>query len=331
MNNCMKRVAVLLLALALVACSSWRGQQRQGRLRIDTRPPGATVWVQDAGGQHELGESPALLERDYQVQTYDFNPLMWLWAALSAGATVGGGVWLDQAPGSDDTQEALSISLLVLGSIATLVSVPGAIGGQLLDGEERVVYGQEKLLIGAELPGHSGARMEIDFPTERDGIELLLHAKGEAEPEAEPEAIGALAAAPSFRRAPVVAVFDLHDAAGLLDSAEREQLTAYLATRLAEARKGRVVPREQLRQRLTDQKREAHRPCYEERCQIALGKALAAEKSLSSTLMRVGERCALTLNLYDLESETAERGASVKADCRLEALLEAVERAVERL
>lgn len=330
MNNCMKRVAVLLLALALVACSSWRGQPRQGRLRIATRPPGATVWVQDAGGQHELGESPALLEREYQVQTYDFNPLMWLWAALSAGATVGGGVWLDQAPGSDDTQEALSISLLVLGSIATLVSVPGAIGGQLLDGEERVVYGQEKLLIGAELPGHSGARMEIDFPTERDGIELLLHAKGAPQPEAG-GMLGALAAVPSSRRAPVVAVFDLHDAAGLLQPAEREQLTAYLATRLAEARKGRVVPREQIRQRLTDEKREGHRPCYEERCQIALGKALAAEKSLSSTLMRVGERCALTLNLYDLESETAERGASVKADCRLEALLEAVEEAVERL
>jgi len=263
------------------------------------------------------------------VQTYDFNPLMWLWAALSAGATVGGGVWLDQAPGSDDTQQALSITLLVLGSVGTLVSVPGAIGGQLMDGEERVVYGQQKLLIGAELPGHSGARMEIDYPTEREGIELLLHPKGEDKPEAN-GMLGALAAHYP-RRAPVVAVFDLHDAAGLLQPAEHEQLTAYLATRLAEARKGRVVPREQLRERLTDQKREGHRPCYEERCQIALGKALAAEKSLSATLMRVGERCALTLNLYDLETETAERGASVKADCRLEALLEAVERAVERL
>ena len=325
----MKNASVVILALALVACSSWRGQQRQGRLRIDTRPPGATLWVQDDGGQHEIGESPAVLERDYQVQTYDFNPLMWLWAALSAGATVGGGVWLDQAPGGDSTQQALSITLLVLGSVGTLVSVPGAIGGQLMDGEERMVYGQQKLLIGAELPGHSGARMEIDYPTEREGIELLLHPKGEDKPEAN-GMLGALAAHYP-RRAPVVAVFDLHDAAGLLQPAEHEQLTAYLATRLAEARKGRVVPREQLRERLTDQKREGHRPCYEERCQIALGKALAAEKSLSATLMRVGERCALTLNLYDLETETAERGASVKADCRLEALLEAVERAVERL
>jgi hypothetical protein len=140
----------------------------------------------------------------------------------------------------------------------------------------------------------------------------------------------ASAAAPPARRA-IVAVFDVDDQAQVLKTAALAQLTEYLATKVTQAGY-RIVPRDQLRTRLAAEKRQGYRSCFEQRCQIELGRALAAQKSLATKLLRVGGQCVLTAQLYDLRAETAERAASAKsASCGEGALLAAIDELARQL
>jgi hypothetical protein len=124
----------------------------------------------------------------------------------------------------------------------------------------------------------------------------------------------------------VVAVFDVQNVAGQFPDKTIDQLTDYLAARLTEELGFRVVPREQVRARLLEQKAASFRPCFHESCQIELGKALAAKKALSTKLLRLGRTCALTSTLYDLKTETAEAAASTKSPCTESDLVTAVDR-----
>jgi hypothetical protein len=136
-------------------------------------------------------------------------------------------------------------------------------------------------------------------------------------------------AAPA-RRA-IVAVFDVEDEGRALSAAARAQLTEYLVTKVTQAGY-QVVPRDQLRSRLAAEKRESYRHCFEQRCQIELGRALAAQKSLATKLLRVGGQCVLTSQLYDLKAETAERAGSAKsASCAEAALLTAIDELARQL
>jgi hypothetical protein len=134
----------------------------------------------------------------------------------------------------------------------------------------------------------------------------------------------------SSRRA-IVAVFDVDDQARALRAAALAQLTEYLATKVTQAGY-QVVPRDQLRSRISAEKRESYKSCFEQRCQIELGRALAAQKSLATKLLRVGGQCVLTSQLYDLKTETAERAASAKsASCGEGALLVAIDELARQL
>jgi hypothetical protein len=131
----------------------------------------------------------------------------------------------------------------------------------------------------------------------------------------------------------IVAVFDLQDEARSLDGREVAQISDYLAVRLTASAGYRVVPRGQLRTRLIDEKRRTYRDCFDQVCQIELGKALAADKSLATRLapLGAGGGCLLTAVLFDLKTETTERAASIRAPCTAPALLEGVERLARSL
>lgn len=129
----------------------------------------------------------------------------------------------------------------------------------------------------------------------------------------------------------IVAVFDVEDATKKLDSELVSQLSSYVAVRITEVAGYRVVPRDQLRARIREEKAEGFKACYDESCQLELGKALAAQKSLATKIMRVGTGCTLSATLYDLETETTERGATAKSACEPEALMGAVDRLVGQL
>jgi len=81
-----------------------------------------------------------------------------------------------------------------------------------------------------------------------------------------------------------------------------------------------------LRARLFEEKKGTYRECYEETCQIELGKALAAQKSLSTKILKVGKRCAISSILFDFKTETAEQSALVRTDCDEDSLFDCMDR-----
>jgi hypothetical protein len=129
----------------------------------------------------------------------------------------------------------------------------------------------------------------------------------------------------------VVALFDVSDPSGQLDREAQDQLSEYLSVRATQALGYRVLPRASVRDLLLAKKEESYRSCMDESCQIELGKALAAEKTLATRLIRMGGACALATTLFDLKTETAELAASVKTKCVKESLLQGVDDLVEAL
>jgi hypothetical protein len=87
-----------------------------------------------------------------------------------------------------------------------------------------------------------------------------------------------------------------------------------------------VVPLSRIQEQLRAQKLESYKACYDDACQIELGRALAAQKVVTTQLMRVGEVCYLSSTLFDLKRETAEDAAVVQGACTEEALLALVSR-----
>ena len=61
--------------------------------------------------------------------------------------------------------------------------------------------------------------------------------------------------------------------------------------------------------------------CYDDNCQIELGKALAASHILRAQITRFGRLCVLNGELVDLRSEVATAAASSRGDCEEEGFL----------
>lgn len=93
----------------------------------------------------------------------------------------------------------------------------------------------------------------------------------------------------------------------------------------------KIVPREQIRLRLQQEKADSYRACYDEACQIELGKEVAAEKSLATRILKVGDTCVATSKLYDLKTATSEKAASARAACDPEGLLEGIDQLAKEL
>ncbi|MBW2704315.1 MAG: hypothetical protein JRF33_26145, partial [Deltaproteobacteria bacterium] len=123
----------------------------------------------------------------------------------------------------------------------------------------------------------------------------------------------------------VVAVFDVQDVSNRFEEDLLLQLTSYLSTTMVASGRFTVVPREQLRARLADKKSQSYKACYDDACQIELGKAVAAQKSLATQLLQVGQKCIVVANLIDLKTETTISGAKVQTDCDVDKLLGALD------
>ncbi len=132
-------------------------------------------------------------------------------------------------------------------------------------------------------------------------------------------------------RRQVLAVFDIEDVARRLKTDERVQLSAFLTAAVAQTGKFSVIPREQLRSRLQEEKQAGYRECFDSACQIELGKAVAAQMTLATQILEVGGECVVTASLYDLLSETSSAAVTVKSGCEAKALIDAVPQVAERI
>jgi len=106
--------------------------------------------------------------------------------------------------------------------------------------------------------------------------------------------------------------------------AQMAKFTGYLDSVVA-ASGFRTVPRSEIQARLVDQQKESFKNCYDEACQIELGKAVAAQKGLSSTWARLGDACVLSVKLYDLKTALAEFSTKADGACSEAGLRAAIE------
>ena len=129
---------------------------------------------------------------------------------------------------------------------------------------------------------------------------------------------------------PVVAVFQIQNKAKLNKDAI-EQLTDVIATELSASQRYQVIPSSDLKTALAAKKSESYEACYDESCQIEIGKELAAEKTLATKVSRLGKTCIVTMQLFDLRKSASENAAKTKGKCDVESILALIEQAVRQL
>jgi hypothetical protein len=143
--------------------------------------------------------------------------------------------------------------------------------------------------------------------------------------------VAALLASDAAAKSVIVAVFDIEDQTGRFSQKARIQLTDYFSAQLATGGRFKVVPRSQLKARLKEDKKASYKACFDEKCQIEIGRELAAQKSLATKIIQVGTKCALMTTLFDLRTSTSEAAASQKARCDEDELVTALEKVAAKL
>ncbi|MBW2733651.1 MAG: hypothetical protein JRH20_14780 [Deltaproteobacteria bacterium] len=133
------------------------------------------------------------------------------------------------------------------------------------------------------------------------------------------------------RKPKLVAVFDLNDRGVGLSPSMVQRLSEYLSLQLASTAVYQVVPRDQLKKRLSQQKVDSYRACYSQSCQIEIGKELAAQKTLATTLMKLGGVCTVTAVVFDLRKAASEGGASVEGTCSEDGIVASIKHLVKKL
>jgi hypothetical protein len=131
---------------------------------------------------------------------------------------------------------------------------------------------------------------------------------------------------------PIVAVFDIEDQGVKLPHDLLERLSTYLATRLAESAGYQVVPRADIKTRLQSEKKDTYKECYDQSCQIELGREMAAEKTVSGQVIKLGSKCAMTVTLYDLKKATTEAAAtSARGACTEDGIVDMLDEVAQKL
>ncbi len=131
--------------------------------------------------------------------------------------------------------------------------------------------------------------------------------------------------------ASIVAVFDIESKGVGLSPEQLDRMTDYLSSELAATGAFRVVPRAQIEERLRQEQKSTHRDCYSQACQIELGRDLAAEKTVSAQIMKLGSRCVVTVTVYDLRQAITAKAATQKGACDEDGIIESVDKVVATL
>ena len=114
-----------------------------------------------------------------------------------------------------------------------------------------------------------------------------------------------------------------------------ESATDYLRALLVKSRRFVVVDKGRMesgKQRILQQlKRESHSECYDEKCRIELGRALAADTVLNCTVSNFGSSCSLSCEMVPLDREVTSSAAIAEFVCRQEAFRVALNEAAAQL
>ena len=131
--------------------------------------------------------------------------------------------------------------------------------------------------------------------------------------------------------APVVAVFAVEQRGASLSTQARAGLTDYVSTRLAASGRARVVPQAELKRALAEQKKASYEACYDESCQLEIGREVAAQQTLATRIQKLGGVCVVSLTVFDLTSAASVAASTAEGGCTEAAIFTTTKSAVAQL
>jgi|GEM_PF-3881177 hypothetical protein len=105
----------------------------------------------------------------------------------------------------------------------------------------------------------------------------------------------------------------------------RNRLSAHVTTTLGATGKFRVVPGPKLRRRLSLEKAKGYKSGYDESTQVESGKQLAPQKSLLTTVIRLGKSCKVAMVMLDVGKAASDGGVTTTGGCAEEDIVESIE------
>jgi hypothetical protein len=136
---------------------------------------------------------------------------------------------------------------------------------------------------------------------------------------------------PSKAARTVVVVFPIEDRSSHVSREGLETLNDYLAAQVGKVTGFSIVPRGEIRDRLSKEKAESYKACYDDACQIDLGKELAASNVVATRLRPLGSKCVLALYLYDLARSASDATATSRCECSEDGVVAAIDDVVRQL
>lgn len=82
---------------------------------------------------------------------------------------------------------------------------------------------------------------------------------------------------------------------------------------------------------MPEQKKATYKACFDQQCQIELGRELAAEKTLDTQIGKLGDQCLVATKLFDLQKATTELAAKAGGSCDEAGLLRSIDQVTEKL
>jgi len=132
-------------------------------------------------------------------------------------------------------------------------------------------------------------------------------------------------------RTPRLAVFEMEVKRVKLSRDVVSDLRDYLAQGLAASNAFRVVPRDLVRQALVREKKRSRQLCFDKTCQIEVGRALAADRTLAVAIKKFGRKCVVSAVIYDLKTEVSAGAAQARGLCGVEQIMASLDKVLTRL
>jgi hypothetical protein len=289
---------------------------------VTSEPMGAEITRKDPGGQEKkLGMTPLAdvvdLEIVQKVESPNTGPL-WIGATLEF--IVGFGLMIAGTVGSVGGEDGINLATFFgLGMTGTFLTTAG-----MVDGIAAIVHGGKEERVSTSVPNSQytyAARLEGVPDTE---LSVRLPDQSNAHL--------VLARGSVLRKTDarwIVAVMEVEDSNAKNARAIDPTLVRDLGDqmRIFVTQRGvktvdRGTQEQTLKQQISKMKTESYDTCYDDSCQIELGKALAASHILRTKITRFGDRCVLNGELIDLRTEVTVTAASSQGSCAPEGFLE---------
>jgi hypothetical protein len=311
MTRPLTRLVAVVVSFSLGGCYSVTHEERVRKIQISTSPQGALVWEKDALAP--LGHAPLTLEKKFDATIRHFRKWLWFMPAVSA-AGVGSGFGLYIASKEGSARRSGGVALGVVSFFASVATLLVCIIGHAED-HKIATATPATVTVVVQLPGKPRRQHAIDLNPRsgKDEITLLAMPSRTGKPPLPP--------LPPRSR---VAVFDVEDLTGRLTGAELDQLTRYLAERVA-AQALYTVPRDELRRAVVRAGAEGLR-CYAGTCQQDAASLARASRVLATKVRRIDGRCVITATLYNTYVSVAEGSVSTRAECTGASLRQGMER-----